>query len=32
MVITDGANKRTEVNISSDFNFNTVVYFIKVNK
>lgn len=32
MVITDGENKRTEVNISSDFNFNTVVYFIKVNK
>ncbi len=32
MVITDGVNKRTEVNISSDFNFNTVVYFIKVNK
>lgn len=32
MVITDGTNKRTEVNISSDFNFNTVVYFIKVNK
>jgi len=32
MVITDGENKRTEVNISSDFNYNTVVYFIKVNK
>jgi len=32
MVITDGDNKRTEVNISSDFNTNTVVYFIKVNK
>lgn len=32
MVITDGENKRTEVNISSDFNHNTVVYFIKVNK
>lgn len=32
MVITDGENKRTEVNISSDFNTNTVVYFIKVNK
>lgn len=32
MVITDGENKRTEVNISSDFNNNTVVYFIKVSK
>lgn len=32
MVITDGENKRTEVNIASDFNHNTVVYFIKVNK
>lgn len=32
MVITDGENKRTEVNISSDFNYNTVVYFIKVGK
>lgn len=32
MVITDGENKRTEVNISSDFNYNTVVYFIKVSK
>lgn len=32
MVITDGNKKRTEFNISSDLNNNTVVYFIKVNQ
>lgn len=31
MIITDG-NKRTEVNVTSDLDHNTVVYFIKVNK
>ncbi|WP_026768225.1 OmpA family protein [Asinibacterium sp. OR53] len=31
MIITDG-NKRTEVNVTSDLEHNTVVYFIKVNK
>ena len=32
MVITDGENKRTEVNVASDLDHNTVVYFIKVKK
>ena len=32
MVITDGENKRTEVNVTSDLEHNTVIYFIKVKK
>lgn len=32
MIITDGENKRTEVNVASDLEHNTVIYFIKVNK
>ncbi len=32
MVITDGENKRTEVNVTSDMEHNTVIYFIKVKK
>jgi hypothetical protein len=32
MVITDGDNKRTEVNVTSDLEHNTVIYFIKVKK
>jgi|GEM_PF-710104 len=32
MVITDGDNKRTEVNVTSDLDHNTVIYFIKVKK
>ncbi len=32
MIITDGENKRTEVNVASDLDHNTVVYFIKVKK
>ena len=32
MIITDGDNKRTEVNVSSDLEHNAVIYFIKVKK
>ncbi|MBV9989417.1 MAG: OmpA family protein [Chitinophagaceae bacterium] len=32
MVITDGDRKRTEVNVTSDLEHNTVIYFIKVKK
>lgn len=32
MIITDGDNKRTEINVSSDLQHNAVIYFIKVNK
>lgn len=32
MIITDGDNKRTEVNVSSDLAHNAVIYFIKVKK
>lgn len=32
MVITDGENKRTEINVSSDLEHNAVIYFIKVKK
>jgi outer membrane protein OmpA-like peptidoglycan-associated protein len=32
MIITDGDNKRTEVNVSSDLQHNAVIYFIKVKK
>jgi outer membrane protein OmpA-like peptidoglycan-associated protein len=32
MIITDGENKRTEVNVASDLEHNTVIYFIKVKK
>ncbi len=32
MIITDGENKRTEVNVSSDLQHNAVIYFIKVKK
>jgi outer membrane protein OmpA-like peptidoglycan-associated protein len=32
MVITDGDNKRTEVNVTSDLEHNTVIYFIKAKK
>lgn len=32
MVITDGHNKRTEVNVSSDLLHNSVIYFIKIKK
>lgn len=32
MIITDGDNKRTEINVSSDLEHNAVIYFIKVKK
>jgi outer membrane protein OmpA-like peptidoglycan-associated protein len=32
MIITDADNKRTEVNVASDLEHNTVIYFIKVKK
>jgi len=32
MIITDGENKRTEINVSSDLQHNAVIYFIKVKK
>ena len=32
MIITDGDNKRTEINVSSDLDHNSVIYFIKVSK
>lgn len=32
MVITDGDKKRTEVNVTSDLEHNTVIYFIKVKR
>jgi outer membrane protein OmpA-like peptidoglycan-associated protein len=32
MIITDGDNKRTEVNVTSDLHNNAVIYFIKVKK
>lgn len=32
MIITDGENKRTEINVSSDLEHNAVIYFIKVKK
>ncbi len=32
MIITDGEKKRTEINVSSDLDHNSVIYFIKVNK
>jgi outer membrane protein OmpA-like peptidoglycan-associated protein len=32
MIITDGDNKRTEINVSSDLQHNAVIYFIKVKK
>jgi hypothetical protein len=32
MVITDGDKKRTEVNVTSDLEHNTVIYFIRVKK
>jgi outer membrane protein OmpA-like peptidoglycan-associated protein len=32
MIITDGDNKRTEINVSSDLHNNAVIYFIKVKK
>lgn len=32
MIITDGERKRTEVNVSSDLEHNSVIYFIKVKK
>lgn len=32
MIITDGERKRTEINVSSDLEHNSVIYFIKVKK
>lgn len=32
MIITDGEKKRTEINVSSDLEHNSVIYFIKVKK
>lgn len=32
MILTDGENKRTEINVSSDLEHNAVIYFIKVKK
>ncbi|MDE3252109.1 MAG: OmpA family protein, partial [Bacteroidota bacterium] len=32
MIITDGENKRTEINVSSDLSHNAVIYFIKVKR
>lgn len=32
MIITDGEKKRTEVNVTSDLEHNSVIYFIKVKK
>ncbi|NCI47608.1 OmpA family protein [Sediminibacterium soli] len=32
MVITDSENRRTEVNVASDLEHNTVIYFIKLKK
>lgn len=32
MIITDGDKKRTEINVSSDLEHNSVIYFIKVKK
>lgn len=32
MIITDGENKRTEINVSSDLKHNAVIYFIKVKR
>ncbi len=32
MIITDGDKKRTEINVSSDLDHNSVIYFIKVNR
>lgn len=32
MIITDGERKRTEINVSSDLEHNSVIYFIKVRK
>ncbi len=32
MIITDGENKRTEINVASDLEHNAVIYFIKVKK
>jgi len=32
MIITDGERKRTEINVTSDLEHNSVIYFIKVKK
>ncbi len=32
MIITDGENKRTEINVSSDLKHNAVIYFIKLKR